>query len=357
MNGSENPARLDGIAFLEFCGATTAYYAELFNKLGMVAAGRSANGDLCIYRQDAICFVVNHREGSFAAKFAAAHGPCVSALGFRTRDAAAASSVARAHGLAFHDMSPRQKTVDAPVLLGIGGSGLYLVEADREDRLLGALAPGYEHRGPYEGIGLVEVDHLTHNVREGEHRKWVDFYGDVFGFRTVFEMEVPGKRTAMRTSALISPCGRFRIAINEPTQPTSQIQEFIDQMKGEGVQHIALASHDLYDSVRHLRDSDLPFQQTPQTYYEMVDERLPGHGEDLQRLADLGILLDGEKSGERSETGEWGLLMQIFSRNLVGPAFFEFIQRKGNDGFGEGNAKALFESIELEQMQRGVVDA
>lgn len=357
MNRPENPARLDGIAFIEFCGATGAYYEELFRKVGMVPAGRSTAGDVSIYRQETICFVVNHRQDSFAANFAEAHGPCVSGLGFRTRDVPAASSIAMARGVAAHDMTRHQQTVGAPVLLGIGGTGLYLVEADREDHLLRDLAPDYEHQEPYEGIGLFEVDHLTHNVREGEHRKWVDFYGEAFGFTTVFEMEVPGKRTAMRTTALMSPCGRFRIAINEPTQPTSQIQEFIDEMKGEGVQHIALASHDLYNSVQHLRSTGLPFQQTPQTYYEMVDDRLPAHGEDLQRLADLGILLDGEKSRGVSDAGEWRLLLQIFSKNLVGPAFFEFIQRKGNDGFGEGNAKALFESIELEQMQRGVVDA
>lgn len=351
---SPNPAGINGISFVEYCGYDAEYYESLFGSMGMELAARSANGLTLLYRQGQISFIVNLDPNSFAATFAREHGPCISALGLRVADADTAIEVATSNGLSVHSMHEAERLFGAPVLTGIGGSGLYFVEDGKEAALFKSIFPDFDSDAEYTGIGFFEVDHLTHNVRPGQHDSWVHLYNDVFGFTTVFEMNVPGKRTAMKTTAIMSPCGRFRIAINEPTEPESQIQEFIEEMKGEGVQHIALASYNLYDSIESLRASSIPFQETPGTYYQGIDARLPRHGEDVPRLRKLGILLDGDRD---APDAKWKLLLQIFSKNVVGPVFFEFIQRKDNDGFGEGNAKALFESIELDQIQRGVVKA
>ena len=153
--------------------------------------------------------------------------------------------------------------------------------------------------------------------------------------------------------ALTSPDGKIRIPINEDAGESGQIEEYLSVYRGEGIQHIACGAKDIYRTVETLRADGLPFMPSPpETYFEKIDARLPKHGEDVARLQRDGILIDGEGVVEGGHTK---VLLQIFSANAIGPIFFEFIQRKGDDGFGEGNFKALFESIEEDQIRRGVL--
>jgi len=354
---NSNPIGLNGISFVEFCGETPEFYADLFGKMGMVLVGRSAGNDKSLYQQGDIRFLVSHAEAQHSVLFAEAHGPCISGLGYRVKDVGQAFDWALRNGWTQHSMTDGQKAVSVPTLTGIGGSGLYLVQCDQEEKVFEQAFPTMYQltEEAYRGASLHEVDHLTHNVRQGEREKWVNLYRDSFNFTVVFELDATGIFSGMQTTAVLSPCGKFRIAINEPTEAKSQIQEFIDEMKGEGIQHIALSSHDLYKSIAALRGAEIPFQEASSSYYDMLDDRLPGHGENTGWLRELGILLDGEPL--EGDNPKWGLLLQLFSKNLIGPVFFEFIQRKQNEGFGEGNAQALFESIERDQLQRGSVSS
>ena len=345
MSIQNNPLQLDGIAFIEFSGADHHFFRDLFDALQLKETARSSDGLVRYYRQADILFAVNSRPGSFAMRFANEHGPSISGLGFRVADPGSAFDSAVARGAESLEIGVGEKLLDVPVLKGIGGSALYLVGADETLD---------DADGPVSGAGFLDIDHLTHNVHRGQMARWEQFYRQVFGFSTVFEWDGQGAATGMQTVAVMSPCGRFRIAINEPTEQKSQIQEFIDLYRGEGVQHVALSSGDLYASLEALQGADIPFQAVPDTYYESIEARLPGHGEDVPRMKRLGILIDGDNAGTPDHP-DWQLLLQIFSKNQIGPIFFEFIQRKGNAGFGEGNAKALFESIEREQIERGYV--
>jgi len=350
-----NPLAIDGISFVEFCGESLAFYEKLFGGMGMTLVASSPERDMGVFRQEGICFVVNNRKSCYAHQFAQQHGPCLSGLAYRVADSGRAYELALAGGWTAHQMTPEQKTLPVPTLDGIGGSGLYFIQADQEEALLGEICGPLSAENADLGIGLYTVDHLTHNVFAGQRQKWVDLYVKSFNFTSVFELDATGTFSGMKTTAVISPCGQFRIAINEPTEAASQIQEFIDEMKGEGMQHIALSSHDLYDSIERISGAGIDFQETIGAYYDGLEDRLPGHGEDSDRLQRLGLLLDGHRLGP-DENSQWGLLLQIFSKNLIGPVFFEFIQRKQNEGFGEGNAQALFESIERDQLRRGSVN-
>jgi 4-hydroxyphenylpyruvate dioxygenase len=202
---------------------------------------------------------------------------------------------------------------------------------------------------PLQPAGLLHIDHLTHNVHRGNMDKWTSFYETMFNFREIRYFDIEGKKTGLFSRALASPCGKIRIPINESQDDKSQIEEYLREYRGEGIQHIALATDDIYRTVDVLRERGITFQDTPETYYEGVDARVSGHQEDLAELRGRRILIDG--NGVNDE----GVLLQIFTANVIGPIFFEIIQRKGNQGFGEGNFQALFESIELEQIRRGVI--
>jgi 4-hydroxyphenylpyruvate dioxygenase len=333
---SANPMGTDGFEFIEYSTLEPAKLGTLFESLGFVAIARHRSKNVTLYRQGDINFIVNAEPGSFAQSFAQTHGPSACGMAFRVADAAAAYRRALALG------AKPVAGSDLPAIEGIGGSRLYFVdrygpkgsiyEADFVP------LPGVDQHPM--GAGLTYLDHLTHNVYRGRIPLWAGFYETLFNFREVHDYEIEGQHTGLRLKAMVSPCGKIRIPINEASGDKSQIQEYLDRYKGEGIQHIALGSDDIHESVEALKARQVTFMKTLDTYYESVDARVPGHGEDLPRLQQNGILIDGAPTQDR------GLLLQIFTDTVIGPIFFEIIQRK-----------ALFESVELDQIRRGVLAA
>jgi 4-hydroxyphenylpyruvate dioxygenase len=239
--------------------------------------------------------------------------------------------------------------LNIPAIEGIGGSLIYLVDRYGEQTIYDVDFVPLVSDKALPGVGLAEIDHLTHNVHRGRMALWAEFYERLFNFREIRYFDIEGKRTGLKSKAMTSPCGKIRIPINESADDKSQIAEYLEAYHGEGIQHIALAARDIYQTVEELRRRGVHFMAVPETYYEAVDTRLPGHGEDLARLRRDQILIDGAPAQGQ------GLLLQIFTETVIGPIFFEIIERKGNDGFGEGNFRALFESIERDQIRRGVL--
>ena len=357
-NGSapDNPMGTDGFEFVEYTAPDPALLGQLFEQLGFSAVARHRSKDVVLYRQGRINFIVNREPDSFAQSFARVHGPSACAFAMRVKDAAKAYKRAIELGAKPYLGKVGPMELNIPAIQGIGGSLIYLV--DRYPGNGGELSiydvdfvpvPGVETYP--KGAGLLEIDHLTHNVYAGRMDVWAQFYEKLFGFREIRYFDIQGKKTGLTSRALTSPCGKIRIPINEPSDTKSQIQEYLDAYHGEGIQHIALSCEDIYETVETLRARHVKFLDTPDTYYEGVAARVPGHHEALEELRQRRILIDGNP-----EKGE-GVLLQIFTQNVIGPIFFEIIQRKGNEGFGEGNFKALFESIELDQIKRGVIPA
>ena len=352
----DNPMGTDGFEFVEYTAPDTKALGRLFEMLGFTAVARHRSKDVTLYRQGEINFVVNAEPDSFAQAFARVHGPSACAMAFRVRDAAAAYERAIELGARpFHGkVGPMELNI--PAIQGIGGSLIYLVDRygpggsiyDIDFRPL----PGADQTP--QGDGLVYIDHLTHNVHRGRMRYWARFYEKLFNFREQQYFDIEGKATGLKSKAMVSACGKIRIPINESADAKSQIEEFLHAYHGEGIQHIALGSSDIYRTVERLRARGVKFLSTPATYYELIDKRLPGHGETLERMRKNHILIDGTSS--RSGRGR-RLLLQIFTETLIGPIFFEIIQRKGDQGFGEGNFRALFESMELDQIRRGTLKA
>ena len=350
----ENPAGTEGLAFVEFSAENPDELSSIFERLGFEKIGRHVRLDISLWRQGEIEFLINSDMNTHGGGFARSHGPCVSALAFKVSDAAQALNRALSLGAVTYRLDGGVPSVTSPVLEGIGGSLLYLVDAKNSASIA---AQGFRLStatsvATVVGAGFTVVDHLTHNVVAGELDHWADYYKSIFNFREVFYLDARGAKTGFRTRAMMSPCGNICIPVNEPTDPKSQIQEYIDSYKGEGVQHVALRSEDVTTSVERILRNGIECMPIPDSYYDEIDARLPGHGQDVARLKRNGILLDGEKGPEATE---WALLLQLFTKNLVGPMFFEFIERRGNEGFGEGNARALFEAIERDQIARGVV--
>jgi 4-hydroxyphenylpyruvate dioxygenase len=301
-----------------------------------------------VHRQGEINFIINAEPQSFAQGFARVHGPSACAMAFRVRDAAQAYARALALGAKPGPHSAGPMELNIPCIEGIGGSLIYLVDRYGEHSIYDVdFRP--VSGAPTEGAGLTHIDHLTHNVGRGRMDLWAGFYEKLFNFREIRYFDIEGKLTGLLSRAMTSPCGKIRIPINESQDDKSQIEEYLREYRGEGIQHIALATGDIYRTVDVLRGHGVAFQDTPDTYYETVSARVPGHREALQELRTRRILIDGN-----AEKGE-GILLQIFTRNVIGPIFFEIIQRKGNEGFGEGNFRALFESIEQDQIRRGVI--
>ncbi len=353
-----NPMGTDGFAFVEYAHPEPAQLHSLFRRMGFTAVARHPRRGVTLYRQGDINYLVNEEPGSHATRFAALHGPSVPSMGFRVVDAQHAYRRALELGAEPANAMEGGLTLDIPAIKGIGGSLLYFVDRYGE---AGSVYDenGFEWLGEREpaprGAGLFYIDHLTHNVHRGRMDVWYEFYARLFNFRQIRYFDIKGEYTGLFSRALTSPDGRIRIPLNESADEESQIEEYLREYKGEGIQHIACGCDDIYATIEGLREAGLAFMPAPpDTYYERVDARLPGHGEDLARLKRNGILVDGEGVVEHKKAR---LLLQIFSGNVIGPVFFEFIQRKGDDGFGEGNFRALFESIEEDQIRRGVLSA
>ena len=342
----DNPMGMDGFEFIEYTGSDPAALAALFARLGFVAAARHRSKNVTLYRQGDINFILNAEPESFAQAFARLHGPSVCAIALRVADAAAAYRRAISLGArpVHGKLGPMELNI--PAIEGIGGSLIYLVDRYGERTIYDVdFTPlGNAEAG---GVGLAAIDHLTHNVHRGRMGEWAEFYERLFNFREIRTFDIEGKLTGLRSKAMTSPCGRIRIPINESADDRSQIAEYLAAYRGEGIQHIALATGDIYATVEALQARGIAFMPVPDTYYERVEGRLPGHGEDLARLQRDHILIDGGPGQ--------GLLLQIFTETVIGPIFFEIIERKGNEGFGEGNFRALFESIERDQIRRGVL--
>ncbi|MBN9427014.1 MAG: 4-hydroxyphenylpyruvate dioxygenase [Burkholderiales bacterium] len=359
----DNPMGTDGFEFIEYAAPNPAEVGRLFEQMGFKAVARHRHKNVTLYRQGGINFIVNAEPDSFAQRFARLHGPSICAIAFRVNDAAAAYKRALDLGAWGFDSKSGPMELNIPAIKGIGDSLIYFVDRwhgkDGGNGGIGDISiydvdfvpidsASAREDANHVGAGLAYVDHLTHNVHRGRMKEWSDFYERLFNFREIRYFDIEGKATGVKSKAMTSPCGKIRIPINEEgNDKQGQIQEYLDQYHGEGIQHIALGTHDIYRTVDALRASGVVFLDTPDTYYELVDKRLPGHGEDLAALQKNRILIDGGPDG--------GLLLQIFTNTVIGPIFFEIIQRKGDEGFGEGNFKALFESIELDQMRRGVL--
>jgi len=341
-----NPLGLNGFEFVEFTGPDTAAMSAQLEMMGFVAASRHKTRDIVRYKQGTINFLLNTAASPQAVDFAEHHGPSANGMAFRVADAKAAYALALQNGAVAFDAAQSALGEGGYVLKGIGGSLLYLIDHDLYadwDFIPGAVDD--EH---LNNVGFEVLDHLTHNVARGQMRTWSGFYAQIFGFEEQKYFDIKGQATGLFSQAMIAPDGKLRIPLNESQDDTSQIEEFLRQYNGEGIQHIALTTDDIYATVEKLRARGVKLQDTIETYYDLVEKRVPGHGEDLERLKANRILIDGA-------VGEEGLLLQIFTENTFGPIFFEVIQRKGNQGFGNGNFQALFESIELDQIRRGVI--
>jgi 4-hydroxyphenylpyruvate dioxygenase len=312
--------------------------------------------DVDLYRQGDINFIINREPKSHAAYFAAEHGPCACSMAFRVRDSHKAYALALEQGAQPVEIQPGPMELRLPAIKGIGGAPLYLIDRFEDGKSIYDIdfefLPGVD-RHPV-GHGLKVIDHLTHNVYRGRMTYWGGFYEKIFNFREIRYFDIKGEYTGLTSRAMTAPDGMIRIPLNEEASgKTGQIEEYLMQFNGEGIQHIALLSDNLIATLDSLKAAGVPLMTAPPaTYYDMLEGRLPNHGEDVAALQSRGILLDGV-----SKDGERRLLLQIFSATLLGPVFFEFIQRKGDDGFGEGNFKALFESLERDQLARGVITA
>ena len=359
----DNPMGTDGFEFIEYAAPDPAAMGALFERMGFKPIAKHRHKNVTLYRQGGINFIINAEPDSFAQRFARQHGPSVCAIAFRVQDAKAAYERAITLGAWGYAHTAGPGELNIPAIKGIGDSIIYFIDRWRgkngaKDGDIGnigffdvdfePLASGSGAELNPKGHGLTYIDHLTHNVHRGRMAEWSGFYERLFNFREVRYFDIEGQTTGVKSKAMTSPCGKIRIPINEEgNEKAGQIQEYLDRYQGEGIQHIAMGSDDLFASVDALQLSGMKLLNTSDTYYELLDKRIPGHGENLAALQSRNILVDG-KPGE--------LLLQIFSENQLGPIFFEFIQRKGNQGFGEGNFKALFESFELDQMRRGVLE-
>ena len=366
----DNPMGTDGFEFVEYAAPDPAALGRLFESLGFKAIARHRHKDVTLYRQGGVNFIINAEPDSFAQRFARMHGPSICAIAFRVKDAAAAYQRALELGAWGFDNKTGPMELNIPAIKGIGDSLIYFV--DRWHGKDGAQPGGIGNISIYDvdfvplqdaqgqpvdaspvGNGLTYIDHLTHNVHRGRMKEWAEFYERLFNFREIRYFDIEGKLTGLKSKAMTSPCGKIRIPINESSDDKSKIAEYLDVYHGEGIQHIALGTDDIYRTVEGMKAARVVCQDTIDTYYDLVDKRLPNHGERVEELKRLRILIDGATHlGAPNE-----LLLQIFTKEVVGPIFFEIIQRKGDQGFGEGNFRALFESIELDQIRRGVLDA
>lgn len=345
-----NPMGTDGFEFAEFAAPDAQLLHKLFKRMGFTAVAKHRRKNITLYRQGGVNFLVNEEPGSFALDFATLHGPCACGFAIRVKDAKDALAKALGKGAKQFIHKAESAALDTAKIEGIGGAMLYMVDGyDKGD----VYAREYEYLAGVDqhpkGVGLTYIDHLTHNVNRGEMNTWAGYYERLFNFREIRYFDIKGLKTGLLSRAMTSPDGKVRIPLNESADDKSQINEYLREYKGEGIQHIALFTDNVYDTVETMRKAKVDFLDTPDAYYEMVNERVPNHGEDLPRMQKNKILIDADPEDKQKQ------LLQIFTQNCIGPIFFEIIQRKGNEGFGEGNFRALFESIEQDQIRRGVI--
>jgi 4-hydroxyphenylpyruvate dioxygenase len=352
----ENPMGLDGFEFVEFASPDPQVLEDAFGLLGFTEVAHHRSKAVTLWRQGNINFIINNEKGSQAYYFAREHGPCACGMAFRVRDAHKAYSRALEQGAEPVEIETGPMELRLPAIKGIGGATVYLIDRYEDGTSIYDIDFNFIEgvdRHP-EGCGFDVIDHLTHNVYRGRMQYWADYYEKLFNFREIRYFDIKGKHTGLLSKAMTAPDGKIRIPLNEEaSKGTGQIEEYLMDFNGEGIQHIAFSCDNLIECWDRLQKQGIEFMTAPTAaYYEMLEERLPGHGEPIDELQPRGILLDGTTDGDEPR-----LLLQIFSANMVGPTFFEFIQRKKDEGFGEGNFKALFESIERDQVARGVVDA
>ncbi len=339
-----NVLGLDGLEFIEYAAPDPQTLEQLFLRMGFTKIGQHKRKNVTLYRQGRINFVINKEPGTFAANFARDHGGSICATGFRVKDAKAALELAVANGAKQIDIKDDQASHSFPAIYGIGGSAVYFIDRYMDGRHFDDDFDYLTQDTQPVGVGLEIIDHLTNNVPAGEMQKWCDFYTNIFGFEEVRFFDIKGKVTGLISKVMRSPCNKISIPINEPTGQKSQIQEYLDEYHGSGIQHVALTSSDIAKSVSGLAQNNIKFLDAPDTYFAEIPNRVPNVQEDMKTLAKHRILVDGD---------EEGYLLQIFTKNLIGPIFFEIIQRRNHDGFGNGNFQALFDAIERDQRQRG----
>ncbi|MBS0372986.1 MAG: 4-hydroxyphenylpyruvate dioxygenase [Proteobacteria bacterium] len=344
---ASNPMGTDGFEFVEYTAPDPELLRRLFGRMGFPAVARHRSKDVTLHRQGDINFIINAEPTGFGQQFARAHGPSACAMAFRVHDAAFAYRRALELGAKPGPVTAGPMELNIPSIEGIGGSLIYLVDRYGDRTIYDVDFVPLEDGDAGPATGLQVIDHLTHNVRRGNMNVWAGFYEKLFNFREIRYFDIEGKKTGLFSRAMTSPCGKIRIPINESQDDKSQIEEYLSEYRGEGIQHIALLASGIHRTVDVLRARGVEFQDTPDTYYEGVDARVTGHQENLAELQRRRILIDGSRDS--------GILLQIFTKNVIGPIFFEIIERKGNEGFGEGNFRALFESIELDQERRGVI--
>jgi 4-hydroxyphenylpyruvate dioxygenase len=348
---AENPAGTDGFEFVEFAHPEPEKLEEVFTKMGYVQVARHKTKNIRLWKQGDITYVLNAEPGSFGMRFAELHGPCAPSMAWRVVDADKAFAHALSKGAKPYNGD--DKVLDVPAIIGIGGSLIYLVDTYGEGANAYSDAYDFDTNAVQHGVGFYYLDHLTHNVHKGNMDTWFNFYGDIFNFKQIRFFDISGKHSGLLSRALTSPCGRIRIPINEDRGETGQIVEYLKRYNGEGIQHIAVGTADIYSAADAVAARGLKFMpKPPETYYALSHDRVPGHEEPVEEMKKHGILIDGEGVVDGAQTK---ILLQIFSKTMIGPIFFEFIQRKGDDGFGEGNFQALFESIEADQIARGVL--
>jgi 4-hydroxyphenylpyruvate dioxygenase len=345
-----NPAGTDGFEFVEFTHPEPDELRDLFRKMGYVHTANHKSKNIQLWQQGDITYVLNDEPDSHARRFLEEHGPCAPSMAWRVVNAQHAFDHALSKGATPYEGAG--KTMNVPAIVGIGGSLIYFIDQYYETNPYNDEFDWVAKTHPL-GVGFHYLDHLTHNVHKGNMDVWFKFYCEMFGFKEIRFFDIEGKFTGLLSRALTSPCGRIRIPINEDRGETGQIVEYLKRYNGEGIQHIAVGAHDIYAATDEIASRGIKFMKgPPQTYYELSKTRVTGHNEPIDRMAKHGIMIDGEGVVGGGETR---ILLQIFSKTVIGPIFFEFIQRKGDDGFGEGNFKALFESIEADQIERGVL--
>ncbi|MEL7151268.1 MAG: 4-hydroxyphenylpyruvate dioxygenase [Pseudomonadota bacterium] len=348
---SENPAGTDGFEFVEFAHPDPQVLRDLFSKMGYQHTATHKEKAIEIWQQGDITYVINAEPGTHAARFIEDHGPCAPSMGWRVVDADHAFQHAVSKGAEPYD-GPG-KMMDVPAIKGIGGSLIYFIDQYYDTSPYNSEFDWVANAHP-EGVGFHYLDHLTHNVFKGNMDVWFGFYGDLFNFKEIRFFDIEGKYTGLFSRALTSPCGKIRIPINEDRGETGQIVNYLKKYNGEGIQHIAVGARNIYEATDAISENGIQFMPgPPPSYYTLSKTRVEGHDEPIDRMKTHGILIDGEGVVDGGETK---ILLQIFSKTVIGPIFFEFIQRKGDDGFGEGNFKALFESIEAEEMANGDYD-
>ena len=343
----QNPIGLYGVDFIEFAGTDLKHYENLFKQLGFEEVSRLPDKQIKLFRQGDINFIANCEAGTFAAEFCKLHGPSVVSTGLRVADAQKAFENAVKRGARAYDGNEQSRGASPYLAIyGIGDSLVYFIDQKNHSDLYEKVFKVKNNSQFFPvGLGLQIVDHFTNNVPKGEMKKWADFYENIFNFKEVRYFDIKGKSTGLLSKAMRSPCGLFSVPINEPTESKSQIQEYLDEYKGSGIQHIALTTQQIIPTLEKLKANHIEFLKSPpDTYYKMLKERLPQVSEDIANLQKQAILVDGDSHG---------YLLQIFSKNVIGPVFFEVIQRKGHDGFGDGNFQALFDAIEADQKDRG----